>query len=61
MKHITILFVTIVTLLFAPAAFAQSTRPSSAPAELCELVLKDGSRVYGTIEREPNTKMSGTK
>lgn len=47
-------FVTLVFLLApfgAPAASAQ-TPSASAPAELCELVLKDGSRVYGTIEKE---------
>jgi hypothetical protein len=48
------LILTVLTiLLFAVPAAAQTTS-SAAPNQLVELVLKDGSRFYGTIERESN-------
>ena len=49
-RHLRVPFVLALALLAAaPAARAQD-RPQSA--ELVELVLRDGSRVYGTIERQ---------
>jgi hypothetical protein len=44
-------------LLLPGSALAQSTLPQEGPVELYELVLKDGSRVYGTIERQSDTEV----
>ena len=48
--------VAVMLLLPAPDAGAQ-TSPSDGPAELYELVLKDGSRAYGTIERQTDDEV----
>ena len=58
-RNIVLSFVTLVFLLVpvaAPAAPAQAARVSAA-AELFELVLKDGSRIYGTIEKEDDQEV----
>src|SRR5215211_933677 len=52
MKRMTRIFLTIVLLScsLAPVAAAQTTAVQTT--EVYELVLKDGSRLYGTVERE---------
>jgi hypothetical protein len=51
------LFLVLMLLLLPGSALAQSTLPQEGPVELYELVLKDGSRVYGTIERQSDTEV----
>jgi hypothetical protein len=48
------LILTLLTILSLAGTAAAQTPAASAPHELVELVLKDGSRFYGTIERESN-------
>jgi hypothetical protein len=51
------LLLVLMLLLLPGTALAQSTLPQEGPVELYELVLKDGSRVYGTIERQSDTEV----
>lgn len=51
-RRIVLLLVALAHLGFATAAYAQAATRDDAPADLYELVLKDGSRMFGTIERE---------
>jgi len=59
---LTITLFVLTVLAAAPAVSAQST-PSAQPApsgrasDVFELVLKDGSRVYGTVEREDDQEV----
>ena len=52
LKNIGLSLVAFVFLITAPAAFAQTGTQPEGRVELFELILKDGSRVYGSIERE---------
>jgi hypothetical protein len=56
-RNIGLSVVMLVVLLAAPAALAQTAAPPVRITELYELVLKDGSRVYGTVERETETEV----
>jgi hypothetical protein len=44
--------VAVLFFMLAPGAHAQTATPREGPTELSELVLKDGSRMYGTVVRE---------
>ena len=52
LKHTLLSFLAVLMLAASPAAAQTALAQTSGPAELYELVLKDGSRIYGTIERE---------
>ena len=54
-----VLLCAVAVLVFAVSAAAQTTaaRTNTGPTELCELVLTDGSRVYGTVERESDEEI----
>ena len=56
-KHVTLSLVAYLFLSLAPAALAQTVAGDTGPAELVELVLKDGSRMFGTVERETDTEV----
>jgi len=56
-RNIALSFVTALFLVFAAGAAAQTAKPAQGPAELYELVLKDGSRMYGTVERETDQEV----
>jgi hypothetical protein len=53
----TLSLVALLFLSLAPAALAQSVPRDNGPTELFELVLKDGSRMFGTIERETDQEV----
>lgn len=57
MTYLRRLLVVLMVLTGAPSVFAQSTALPDGPVELYELVLKDGSRVYGTIDRQSDTEV----
>jgi hypothetical protein len=56
-KHLTLSAVALLFLSLAPAALGQALQPDTGPAELFELVLKDGSRMFGTVERQTDTEV----
>jgi hypothetical protein len=56
MLTLNTLVVAVVLLAGPVEALAQAPLPDG-PAELYELVLKDGSRIYGTIERESDVEV----
>ncbi|MBA2302977.1 MAG: hypothetical protein H0W08_10120, partial [Acidobacteria bacterium] len=56
-RNIALSFVTALFLVFAAGAAAQTAKAAQGPAELYELVLKDGSRMYGTVERETDQEV----
>jgi hypothetical protein len=57
LKTLPMLFVILQILGLAAAARAQTAPTAAGPAELYELVLKDGSRMFGTIERETSQEV----
>jgi hypothetical protein len=57
MPTLRFLMVAMVLLAGAEHALAQSTPAPAQSVELYELVLKDGSRAYGTIERETDAEV----
>jgi hypothetical protein len=56
-KHVTLSLLTLLFLSLAPAALAQTVAGDTGPAELFELVLRDGSRMFGTVERDTDTEV----
>ncbi|HJR61759.1 MAG TPA: hypothetical protein VJ813_20295 [Vicinamibacterales bacterium] len=56
-RNIRVSLVAFVLFIAAPAAFAQTVPPPDGRVELAELVLKDGSRMYGTVERETDQEV----
>lgn len=56
-KNLSLAFVASLFLLQAPAVHAQTTPSRGGATEIFELVLKDGSRVYGTVERESDQEV----
>ena len=52
MKTIGFTLLACMFIIGIPGASAQATTRTEGPAELFELVLKDGSRMFGTVERE---------
>lgn len=47
----------VAVLASASTTSAQTVSSAAGPAELCELVLKDGSRIFGTVERETDQEV----
>jgi len=56
-KHLTLSLIALLFLSSPPAAVAQTLQSDTGPAELFELVLKDGSRMFGTVERQTDTEV----
>jgi hypothetical protein len=51
-KVVRIVVAAVLLAFVSSGSLAAEERRQGKPAELCELVLKDGSRLFGTIERE---------
>jgi hypothetical protein len=57
MKQLLPALMTCVLLAWPAPATAQTANSQPGPTTLCELVLKDGSRIFGTVERETDEEV----